>query len=1204
MKSFDHLDTNLDGRKLIESSAGTGKTYAIASLYVRLLIERQMPVHRILVVTFTEAATAELQNRIRRKIRTALQAFESGPPEDDDFLKTLVTRTANPAGARIALAEALYSFDRAAIFTIHGFCQKALQENAFESASPFDTELMADQSSLWQQIVEDAWRINFYRTSAALARKALVQKLRTELFELVRAAVANPLLKIIPEGLRSGIEGVRDLEAIVSQAALALAKIWGEDAAQIEAILRTDASLNRSSYGTKSIDRWLREMDMYFTTGILSAKPDWLEKLSPAGLKKGTKKGGSPPAHAFFTATGSLAQCLEDLEAAIDRHLLALKADFVGYARHELPRRKQQRNVRSFDDLLLDMRAALAGPQGRGLAASMRNRFHAALIDEFQDTDPVQYEIFRTIFTDRSSLFLIGDPKQAIYGFRGADIFAYMKAAEDVQDQYTLTRNWRSTHALVAAINTIFQRRSRPFVFPEIRYPEAESALAAGKTGFELDGEDCPAPLKIRFMRREDENATAPINKGPAGDAAAGAVAGEIVNLLRAGIDGRARVDGRPVCPRDIAVLVRTNAQARQMQQELSQRMVPSVIYGTGSVFQTDEADEIARLLAALADPGHEGKVKAALATSTLGVNGDELARFAEDAAAWDVRLRAFAEYREMWASGGFVTMARTLLIREGVRPRLLAFADGERKLTNLLHCIELLQNAAVQQKLGIEGLLKWFAAQQAGATEDADAQQIRLETDDEALKVITVHKSKGLEFPVVFCPFAWSALGKSSLQATYHDPEDRTVLIKDLGSEDLANHRSVEMRETLAEQCRLFYVALTRAKYRCYVCWGAVRDAGLTAPAYLFHYPGSEGAGGLAESVRQHFENLTDRECQRDLEDLARRSHGTIEIADVPDVSDEAWLQTVTQVPSLSAREFSGRISHGWGMASFSGWTAGGPHAVEIPDHDAAAPALAMEEPPSSVSPGKSILDFPRGTRAGSCLHAVFEELDFAASGSLDETVRKILDRFGFDPAWQEPVCRMVRDVLAVPLEGADGPVTLGRLDGDHRLTEMEFSLPLDRVTPPQLQKVFAGHPAAPVSGGFAQRLGKLGFTPLRGMMKGFIDLVFEWRGRHYLLDWKSNYLGPALDDYRPEALRDPMESSFYVLQYHLYTVALHRFLQQRLAGYSYERNFGGVFYVFLRGVDPARGSRTGIYYDLPPAGRIAAMNILLSADAMGWRR
>jgi exodeoxyribonuclease V beta subunit len=1210
MREFDHLKTDLDGRKLIESSAGTGKTYAIASLYVRLLLERNLQVHQILVVTFTEAATAELQSRIRGKIREALQAFEGAKPSDD-FIAQLVAQTGNAACARWVLAEALYAFDQAAIFTIHGFCRKALQENAFESSSNFNTELLTDQSAVCRQIVEDFWRENFYRTSSLLVKRALDEDLQAELLRLIGTSIAFPTLKVIPEGLKPDFAGLNRLESRGEEAKGALAKIWAQDSGKITRILLTDPGLSRTSYRVSTVEKWLEQLEPYFASAQLLPQPDWLPKVCPDALAKGTKKGCSPPQHAFFDAVEALLQCLSDLEAAITQCMLALKSEFIGYARQQLPKRKRERNVRSFDDLLLDMREALKRPAGGMLAAKLRARFKAALIDEFQDTDPVQYEIFRAIFDSQSSLFLIGDPKQSIYGFRGADIFAYLKAKEDVRDQFTLNRNWRSTEDLVNAVNTIFKQSQAPFVFQTIEYSQSKAADKPDQSKFVLEGEGHTAPLKLWFMAREDPSLTKPTSKEAAERKIAGVTASEIVRLLNAGRQGRARIEGRkdslPISPWDIAVLVRTNAQARQVQQALRERKVPSVIYGTGNVFETEEAAETGRLLLAIADPGNEGRVKAALATSILGLSGDELARLSENDSAWDARLRTFAEYRDMWLGQGFVTMARTLLAREGVRRRLLAFPDGERRLTDLLHCIELLQNAAAQGKLGIDGLLKWFAAQQQGAAEDQETQQIRLETDEKALKVVTVHKSKGLEFPIVFCPYVWHTVSPNQKHATFHDPQDKTVLIKDLGSEDLAGHQALELQESLAEQCRLFYVALTRAKYRCYTCWGAISGAGLSAPAHLFHEVEVAGEPDLAGAVRAHFTGLSDTQILKDLNDLARSSEGTIEVLPLPADSQELYRPPDQEAPVFSARRFSGEIARDWGTASFSSWTAGGPHAVEMPDHDAVLPAPAGAEAPElPAQAAKTIIDFPRGTRAGSCLHAVFEALDFAASGSplAEELVGEQLDTFGFDRTWRAPVCDMVRDVLATPLNGAGGTIVLGQLAGDRRLAEMEFNFPLGRVTPHELKKVFAAHPAAPVSARFADQLGRLGFAPLRGMMKGFIDLVFEWGGRYYLLDWKSNYLGPGVEDYAQPALQKVMESSYYVLQYHLYAVALHRYLDARLPGYSYDQHFGGVFYIFLRGVNPARGPQFGVYHDKPPLGRIAALSALLSEDSAGTRK
>jgi len=543
--------------------------------------------------------------------------------------------------------------------------------------------------------------------------------------------------------------------------------------------------------------------------------------------------------------------------------------------------------------------------------------------------------------------------------------------------------------------------------------------------------------------------------------------------------------------------------------------------------------------------------------------------------------------------------MARTLLAREGVRKRLLAFPDGERRLTNLLHCVELLQTASVREKLGIEGLLKWFAAQLQRGYGDAEALQMRLETDERALKVITVHKSKGLEFPIVFCPYPWSALETGSKEATYHDPNEKTVLVKDLGSADQPAHKSLEMQETLAEQCRLFYVALTRAKYRCYICWGGVKDAGLTAPAYLFHYPNDSGSPALAEAVSSHFETLSDARLLEDLRGLERRSNGTIEIVSMPPASTESYHRPEPSIHDFDVRKFSGKIRRDWGTASFSSWTAGSSHVDDLRDHDALQPAEAVPATPIvKDDDAGTIRQFPRGTRAGSCLHAILQAIDFTDAGSprFEMVVHEQLDRFGFKPEWREPVCRLIRAVLDTPLRGLDQPVVLGQLRNERRVTEMEFILPLDPVTPRRLQEVFTAHPSAPVSPGFANRLGKLEFPAYQGLMKGFIDLVFEWDGRYYLVDWKSNYLGSAIEDYAPEALGRAMETSFYVLQYHLYSVALHRYLYRRLSGYSYERHFGGIFYIFLRGVDKAGSVESGVYRDRPPVGRIEMLNALLS--------
>jgi len=321
----------------------------------------------------------------------------------------------------------------------------------------------------------------------------------------------------------------------------------------------------------------------------------------------------------------------------------------------------------------------------------------------------------------------------------------------------------------------------------------------------------------------------------------------------------------------------------------------------------------------------------------------------------------------------------------------------------------------------------------------------------------------------------------------------------------------------------------------------------------------------------------------------------------DIPEPTDNIYKPFETEPQPYRVRQFSGEIPADWGMASFSRLTAGESRQSELPDHDAAGPVVISSEAPElPARNGRSILEFPKGSRAGTFLHKIFEELDFAITdeSSLHELVRKNLSIFGFDEIWEDAVCLMVRNVLSTPLIRVGERILLSGLSRMHRLSEMEFSFPLDRITPERLAHIFEPHESAAIPRSFPDLLSRLEFRPLRGLMKGFIDLVFQWDGRYYLLDWKSNYLGPQIEDYDQASMQRAMERNYYILQYHLYAVALHKYLKFRIGGYQYEKQFGGIFYLFLRGIDPARGPAFGVYADRPPQALIAELSVQLSNE------
>jgi len=1214
MQELNHLDVQLSGIHLIEASAGTGKTYAIACLYLRLLIEKGLKPDQILVVTFTEAATEELRGRIRDRIREALDVF-AGQPTKDPFLQGLAANTNGKGPERDVamdlLNRAITSFDTASIFTIHAFCLRALQDNAFESGSLYDTELVTDPSSMFQETVDDFWRMKFFGDQAPLLDEALRNKYSPETFAaFARKMLENPKMKILPDFGSRNQESI-DLECL--EAFEVVRRQWKERREEIVDLLKNDKGLSRNekTYRADVLPGLFEGMDS--STGADNPYNLFtgFDKFCVSGILRGKKPTGTAPKHPFFDACERLLKLVEE-------RLLLLKWELLEFCRQRLPLRKRTANIRFFSDLLNDLYAALYGATGDGLAECLRGKYHAALIDEFQDTDPVQYDIFHRIY-DRpeTPLFLIGDPKQAIYSFRGADIFAYMEASRcvDSDRRFTLTSNWRSTPALLRAFNTVFDNQGKPFVYDEIAYHPITCGESGAKKVLVLEGND-GAPLQIWTVPPGEDGQ--PLGVGKANVAVQASVAAEISRLLRDGTEGRARIEKRengvvkehPVAPGDIAVIVRSHRQAGLIQDALRGLGIPSVMRSDETIFATDEGREILTLLAAIADPLREYKVRAALATRIMGMSGNDIAALLDDEKAWEEWLEKFRDYHQQWLDRGFMVMSRTLMAREGVRGRLLRRPDGERRLTNVLHCFEVIHHSAHEGRLGMESLLSWFG-EKVAAQEQSDEYQIRLETDEKAVKIVTVHVSKGLEYPIVFCPFMWGGIKTDADVATFHD---NFVMVRDFGSARLDRHRVLADKETLAEGLRLLYVALTRAKYRCYLVAGKVNDkTGRNRPetspvSYLFHAPEEiRSVDDLVAMLAAEVKTLAAADMEKQLEEVAGKADGAISVVPMPaDDGSPPYVPSVDDGKPLTSRTLEAVIDREWRVASFTSFAKGDAGVAELPDRDETgggypAPGLADagEEPQ-----GKSIFTFPRGVQAGIFLHGIFEDMDFSDAGreKIGDLVARGLERYGYSSEWQPHVCDMVDKVLAAPISTPSGSFSLSGLRRGSWITELEFFFPLRFITSDLLKKCLWKWSGSTDAADLLQVCSFLGFRPVRGMMRGFMDMVFEHDGTFYLLDWKSNHLGNRPEDYTREKLGRAMEKHLYPLQYLLYTVALNRYLSLRVRGYDYERHFGGVLYVFLRGVDPESGGESGIFRDVPPAGMVRELTeLLVEAETKG---
>ena len=1202
-RPFYHLTNTLFGQQLIESSAGTGKTHAITCLYIRLLIELALPVREILVVTFTEAATAELKKRIREKIREGLEVLD-GASTIDPFLAGLYSKIANRDEAKANLLNAVSTFDEAAIFTIHGFCQQVLRDKAFESGSSFDAELITSQEHLLREIVEDFYRRELYSVSPLFLQSNFVKDLNVaSMVKFVKSFVSNPFRFIIPKVQKPPDKDFEGLGENLSKAYQKTQKCWGEEREEICALLEKDKGLDRRTFSKPHLQGWLKSLGEYFSSEYPYPLPPALERFGLIKLKEATKNGHPAPEHQFFEFCQKLIDSSDSLGALCKSYSLALKNELVAFARNELQERKRRENVRSFDDLLLDLYGALQEKDCTELVSSVRAQYKAVLIDEFQDTDPIQMAIFETLYgTEDFSFFRIGDPKQSIYGFRGADVYAYLNAAQRVQDQFTLGENWRSSQRLITATNTLFERAIHPFVLPEIQFQPVRAGRPEADQGLSWNGTPDPSPMKLWFVKRESVGQGTTIPKGKAHDILPEAVARDIVSVLNAGQAGECRVDDRPVSPEDIAILVRTNREARLIQDALNKKTVPCVLYSQESVFDSDEAGEIERILTGIAELGDPGKVKAALATNILGAKGSDINRLNEDESQLEIVLQRFEDYRELWLERGFMVMARRLLDREFVRRRLLEFPDGERRLTNVLHCLELLHAASLENNLGIDGILKWLKGRRLKEEEiSPEEYQLRLETDECSVKVITIHRSKGLQYPIVYCPFGWNTVSEPKAFVSFHDPENPTRFLCDIDPEQSPAHEELARREVLGENARLLYVALTRAKYRCTLVWGAFKDAGSSPLAYLLHAPELDLSHFPVDTLQQKVEAMDDDQIEQELAALVQQSSNSIEVRGLPDLSNETYRPPVAVQQNVDFREFAGAIRRDFGIASFTSLVQGKRRGVELPDHDSAAQSKeeAVESPKVESSSRTSFAHFPRGTRAGKFLHKVLEGVDFKQStrGSIQSLVQELLEEFGFDLDWEGAVTGMVQNVLNTPLDRAKPDLVLSRISARERLNEMEFNMPLDLLTSGKLRFILKSH----LGKGFPNvtwgMLDKLDFSPVSGFMKGFIDLVFYFQGRYYLVDWKSTFLGGDFTDYATERLTESMWREGYILQYLLYVVALHRYLRFRIKDYQYSTHFGGVFYLFLRGVNAQRGSEFGIYKALPDESLVRALSDGLSS-------
>lgn len=1186
---LDPLGLELDRTTLIEASAGTGKTYTITTLFARL-VARGYPVESILVVTFTEAAAAELKLRIRKRISACVSAgFPSGKacghePHADELVAFFRGRPdADLIFRRLRLA--LACFDQAAVMTIHSFCFSVLKDNAFESNAYFDMELLPDSSGFFRQAAMDYFYARINDQDPLFLKFLAKQGVTPErLGEELCRALARPGIRIIPETAEFK-EIWDDYRDIVKQ----LSEVLGRERDTVLDLIQTHKGVDKRSYSKKNLPKWLdHSLDLLTGQGDapvfeMTEKGDPLYKFTRTRLAQKTKSGHAPPDHPFF----DLCEALLVLHQAMAGNLIAVKLEFLAYLRGRLKEMKSMQGACFFDDLINDLDAALAAGDGHRLKRAVLDRYRACLIDEFQDTDPGQYAIFSRLFgtspaeEPQRPFLMIGDPKQAIYAFRGGDIFAYLSASKASDQAFTLPVNYRSAPRLVRGVNHLFSRIPDPFGFREIPFIPVSTPDAA--TDRLSDGTGFVPPLNMVFISREGmgKDRSGLVKKAAALASVPDILAADILDILNRGGSakdnsapaehtgsamGFAGTDGSPdiaeaLSPGDMAVLVRTNSQAEAVQQALSRANIPSFVSKTGSVFDSPEAVALFDLLSAVDNTGHTGLLKAALASPVYGWDAVKIRGLDNDERLmwqWQDRFRT---YHDLWEEKGFVAMISRLFHDDAVSPAPCSLVS-ERSLTNFYHLIELVSRAALHQHLSRPYLVKWYERQLTPETREDAADELRLESDARAVAIVTIHKSKGLEYPMVFLPYLWagSTGSVSKGPALYHAPDDGHRLCLDLGSPDIDAARTQMAEEERAEEMRLLYVALTRASAMCRIYWGGFAGAEASALGRLLH---PDGCGD-------------DDAMIRDLEQCAAGGEDCIESLSYDAPPDTGpYASGAAPRKNLAPEAMNRQVEINWRISSYSALISGRSPDTPVVMEDTPAPQAEQTEPIPLDA-------FPRGAGAGDFFHAVFESLDFTDPATIPPGVDINLDRYGFDGmGLTKTAVRAVTDILATPLStpGKGRAFALEEISGGQRFTELEFCFDVSGFDAPGLARLFGTRPE---TAAYADRLAGMDILPFKGFIKGFIDLVVRHDGKWYILDYKSNHLGPVFGDYSARALDHAMAEHDYILQYHLYLVALDRYLALRLKDYDYDAHFGGIFYLFIRGMAPDRD--TGVFFDCPP--------------------
>lgn len=1130
-KKFEATTVPLEGSNLIEASAGTGKTYSIAILVLRLILEQKLSVKEILMVTFTRAAVAELEERIRLFIRQAYKA-SMGKDIADEKIMDLVLEVIDPEDpmpVQQLLRDAILLLDETSVLTIHGFCQQTLNEYAFETNQLFGAQMVPDLTPVVENELNKFWRRNITTLKTSLLENIWEEKMKADLQKVIQEHLSGKKYIGYQEDIPDTIseeqqdKWMQEMDQLAANVQIAIENLYAGITANSAQLVAACAA-NR--YAKKEWPELVAHPEL-LVKKILAKRKDakYIEAVFPDILEELDK-------------VEEIRLQLTEHQQLIRRHLFYTAIKEVG---EQVRLFKERSNMMGYDDLINNLHTALVKNGNPDLIANLQNKYKAVFVDEFQDTDREQFEVFDKAFGQNTTLFYIGDPKQSIYAWRKADIFTYFNARNGVQQVYDMNQNFRSAENLIRAMNIFFEPTPGFDTFDfggesdSIDYIPVNSPENNTK-GYLFKGSRKEVPIEVIACDKKETICEA--------------VAAQIAQLL---LDKDYRIENekgsRNITPSDIGILVRTGQEGKDIKHALAKLGIPAVTIDEARVLRSGEATQLLHLLEAMETPDRSS-INRALLGSFTGYNTSTILKLDDE-----TMLDLFGKYRNLWQRDGAYTALMEFITDFNVRHVLLDghTENGERVITNLYQLSELVHQVQSRKNLSMRDLISWLKRGIDGMTTDGDEFAQRVESDEEAVNIVTIHKSKGLEYKIVMAPFLDFVESQNINLVSFRDHSTGDYLNTEPArlSED---QQAAYQQQQEQENRRLIYVAITRAVYK----------------VYLF---------------KNNFTKFKDSSLAFFLKALAvaNPDPSLIQLQGaVPATTEQTYRQQTTKgkLAVNRAPVAFHLLEQNWRKMSYTMLAA-------KPEHRPRMRSFQQTDPYDNFI----FNTLRRGAKTGNLLHFIFESINFSDNSKWEHWLEEAIRRFvpGQREAYLERLHEMLQHVMYSTIHIAGNSFQLSSVGRHQRLAEFEFDFPVPVFQSNLLNNLSDDQVSVSV-----KRFSEYSSQELEGIMNGKIDLFFEYQGKYYILDWKSNYLGNSVADYDKEGLAAAMNENNYHLQYFIYTVAVKKYLESRIPGFDYEKQFGGVIYCFVRGVRNTSGQ--GIFTTKPNLKKIQLLESLLT--------